>query len=42
VTPEEMELSRLGVENLLLKREYEILKNRPSGKGTLGDDVARI
>jgi transposase len=31
VTPEEMELSRLRVENLRLKRENEILKNRPSG-----------
>jgi transposase len=31
VTPEEMELSRLRVENQRLKRENEILKNRPSG-----------
>ena len=31
VTPEEMELSRLRVENLRLKRENEILKNCPSG-----------
>jgi transposase len=31
VTPEQMELSRVRAENIRLKRENEILKNRPRG-----------
>jgi transposase len=31
ITPEQMELSRLRAENQRLKREMEILKNRPHG-----------
>lgn len=31
VTPEQMELSRVRAENIRLKRENEIPKNRPSG-----------
>ncbi len=31
ITPEEMELSRMGAENARLRMENEILKNRPRG-----------
>ena len=49
ITPEQMELSRLRVENIRLKRECEILKNCPHGSPhllcveTLGEytDVTR-